>query len=107
MRSSRGAMDLSVVVSLLLLLYPVTVLLRPPPHNYVAPLLYSSHLSCAHRTSTVTATLLYSPHLYHHRTTTLHRTPALKCRLCSTTTVHGVLLLCTVCFYCTRHVSTL
>ena len=80
------------------------------PYCYVRHRITTSHHSCAHRispvliaslrrTSTVTATLQYSPHLYHHRTTTLHRTPALKCRLYSTTTVHGVLLLYTACFY--------
>ena len=88
------------------------------PYCYVRHRITTSHHSCAHRiapvliaslrrTSTVTATLLYLPHLYHHRTTTLHRSPALKCRLYSTTTVHGVLLLYTARFYCTRHVSTL
>ena len=110
MRSSRGAVDLSLVVSLLLLLYPATALLRPPPHNYVAPLLCSSHLSCAHRIppshlychrhAPVFAASLPSP--YHYATPyPCAQMPALQYHYCvrRLTTVHGMFLLYTACFY--------
>ena len=102
----------------LLLLYPATASLRPPPPNYVAPLLCSSHLSVVPLLSPhgYVVPLLRPPHLSvvpllspprscTGRIATLpyrYCTPHPYCQMPALT----VPLLCTASYSCARRVST-